>query len=173
MTARARIRARLGSACGRSTAVRGARAPSSRERSTVVRGVRIPSSRGQSTVEVVGLLPLLLAAGLAVFSLLHAGRAEEAAGNAAEAGAVALLQGREPREAASAALAGWPERRAAIAVSGRRVTVRVTPPGPFGARLRASATADAGRRVTVRVTPPGPFGARLRASVTADAGRRP
>ena len=65
-------------------------------------------ARGQSTVEVVGLLPLLLAAGVAVLSLLSAGRAEEAAGNAAEAGAVALLQGREPRAAARAALAGWP-----------------------------------------------------------------
>ena len=107
---------------------------------------RAGSACGQSTVELVGLLPLILAAGLAVFSLLHAGRAEEAAGNAAEVGAVALLQGREPRAAARAALGGWPEQRAAIEISGRRVTVRVTPPGPFGARLRASATADAGPR---------------------------
>ena len=69
-------------------------------------------ARGQSTVEVVGLLPLLLAAGLAVFCVLSAGRAEEAAGNAAEAGAVALLQGREPRAAARAALAGLAGRGA-------------------------------------------------------------
>jgi len=131
MTSRARVRRQVGSARGRST---------------VMRGVRVRSSSGQSTVEVVGLLPLLLAAGLAVFSLLDAGRAEEAAGNAAEVGAVALLQGREPRAAARAALAGWPERRAAIEISGRRVTVRVTPAGPLGARLRASATADAGPR---------------------------
>ena len=106
--------------------------------------VRVGSARGQSTVEVVGLLPLLLAAGLAVFSLLSAGRAEEVAGNAAEAGAVALLQERDPRAAARTALAGWPEQRAAIRIAGRRVTVRVTPAGPFGARLRATATADAG-----------------------------
>ena len=126
---------------GQPTAVRTARVRFARGRSTVV---RVGSARGQSTVEVVGLLPLLLAAGLAVFSLLSAGRAEEVAGNAAEAGAVALLQGREPRTAARAALAGWPEQRAAIRIAGRRVTVRVTPAGPFGARLRASATADAG-----------------------------
>jgi Flp pilus assembly protein TadG len=107
---------------------------------------RVGSARGQSTAEVVGLLPLLLAVGLAVFSLLHASRAEEVAGSAAEAGAVALLQGREPRAAARAALTGWPARRATIAISGRRVTVRLTPPGPFGPRLRASATADAGAR---------------------------
>jgi Flp pilus assembly protein TadG len=109
------------------------------------RGCCVRSARGQSTVEVVALLPLLLAAGLAVFSLLSAGRAEEVAGNAAEAGAVALLQGREPRAAARAALAGWPSERADVRLLGRRVTVRVTPRGPFGARLRASATADAGR----------------------------
>jgi hypothetical protein len=106
--------------------------------------VRVRSARGQSTVEVVGLLPLLLAVGVAVLSLLSAGRAEEAAGSAAEAGAVALLQGREPAAAARAALPGWPARRTQIRVAGRRVTVRVTPAGPLGARLRASATADAG-----------------------------
>jgi Flp pilus assembly protein TadG len=131
MTGRARVRSHVGSPRGQSM---------------VVRGVRARSARGQSTVEVVGLLPLLLAAGLAVFSLLHAGRAEEVAGSAAEAGAVALLQGREPRAAVRAALAGWPKERAQVLVAGRRVTVRVTPPGPFGARLRASATANAGSR---------------------------
>jgi hypothetical protein len=109
-----------------------------------MRAGRLRSPAGQSTVEVVGLLPLLLAVGLAVGALLGAGRAEEAAGGAAEAGAVALLQGREPRAAARAALAGWPPKRVKIRVRGRRVTVRVTPAGPFGARLRAQVTADAG-----------------------------
>ena len=104
------------------------------------------SSGGQSTVEVVGLLPLLLAVGLGVYSLLSAGTAEHAAGGAAEAGAVALLQGRDGRAAARAALDGWPMRRTSIAVRGRRVTVHVTPAGPLGARLRAVATADAGGR---------------------------
>lgn len=101
-------------------------------------------ARGQSTVEVVALLPLLLAVGMAVLTFLSAGRAQEVAGNAAEAGAVALLQGREPRAAVRAALAGWPVERVRVRVAGRRVTVRVTPAGPFGARLRASATANAG-----------------------------
>ena len=102
------------------------------------------SSSGQSTVELIGLLPLLLAVGLGVSTLLSAGAAEQAAGGAAEAGAIALLQGRDPRAAAREALTEWPRRRTAIAVRGRRVTVRVTPPGPLGARLRAEATADAG-----------------------------
>ena len=109
-------------------------------------GVRRPfrSPCGQSTVEVVALLPLLLAVGLAAFTVLSAGRAEEAAGAAAEAGAAALLQDREPRAAARGALGGWPHGRAEVRVEGRRVTVRVTPAGPFGRRLRASVTAAAG-----------------------------
>ena len=105
---------------------------------------RLHGSSGQSTVEVVGLLPLLLAVGLGALSLLSAGAAEQAAGGAAEAGAVALLQGRDARAAARAALEGWPERRTRITVRGRRVTVRVTPSGPLGARLRAEVSAVAG-----------------------------
>ena len=99
---------------------------------------------GQSTVEVIGLLPLLLAVGLGVFALLSAGSAREAASGAAEAGAVALLQGRDARAAARDALGRWPRDRTRIVVAGRRVTVRVTPSGPFGARRRATVTADAG-----------------------------
>jgi hypothetical protein len=102
------------------------------------------SSGGQSTVEVIGLLPLLLAVGLGVLSLLSAGAAEQAAGGAAEAGAVALLQGRDGRAAARAALDDWPERRTHVVVRGSRVTVRVTPRGPLGARLTAEVSADAG-----------------------------
>lgn len=104
--------------------------------------MRSPS--GQSTVEVIGLLPLLLAVGLGVASLLSAGAAEQAAGGAAEAGAVALIQGRDAGAAARAALDDWPERRTRVVVRGRRVTVRVTPRGPLGTRLRAEVSADAG-----------------------------
>lgn len=102
---------------------------------------------GQATVELVGLLPLLVAAGFGVFSVLAAAKAEELASNAAEAGAVAVLQDHDPEEAARAALPGWSRRQATIRVAGRRVTVRVRPRGPFGPvneRLTASVTADAG-----------------------------
>ena len=86
---------------------------------------------GQSTVEVIGLLPLLLAVGLGVFAFLSAGAAREAASGAAEAGAVALLQGRDARAAARAALPGWPRRRTRITVAGRRVTGRGHPERPL------------------------------------------
>jgi hypothetical protein len=114
---------------------------------------------GQSTVEVVGLLPILLAAGLGAYSLFSAGAAEHAADGAAEAGAVALLQGRDARAAARSALEDWPARRTRIAVDGRRVTITVTPSGPLGARLRARATADAGP-APFAAERPGPGGPR-------------
>lgn len=103
--------------------------------------------RGQASVELVALLPLLLAAGFGVFSLLGAGAAAEAAGASAEAGAIALVQGRDAEAAARAALGGWPGADARIRVEGRRVTVRVTPRSPLPAlddRLAATVSAEAG-----------------------------
>jgi len=105
------------------------------------------SSAGQATVELVGLLPLLAAAGFGVFSALAAAKAEELASSAAEAGAVALLQENDPEKAARSALPGWSREQARIRVDGRRVIVHVRPRGPVGAineRLTASVTADAG-----------------------------
>jgi len=104
--------------------------------------------RGQATVELVGLLPLLLAVGFAVFSVLGAGAASEAAGAAAEAGAIALLQDRDPAAAARASLSGWPRRDIDIGVRDGAVTVRVVPHGPLPAldeRLAATTTVHTGR----------------------------
>jgi len=126
---------------------------------------------GQSTVEVIGLLPLLLAVGLGVFAVLSAGAAREAASGAAEAGAVALLQGRDARAAARAALPGWPRRRTRITVAGRRVVVAVTPSGPFGARLQATASADAGDSPSLSGARRSPM-SRLLASTSGSTGGR-
>ena len=109
--------------------------------------MRLARESGQASVELVALLPLLVAVGLGAFSLLGAGAAAEAAGAAAEAGAIALVQGRDAEAAARAALSGWPPPDTQIRVSGRRVTVRVAPAGPLGPlddRLAATVTADAG-----------------------------
>ena len=95
---------------------------------------------GQSTVEVIGLLPLLLAVGLGVFALLSAGAAREAAGGAAEAGAVALLQGRDARAAARAALPGWPRAARGSpspAAASRSRSPRAGRSGPASAPPRA------------------------------------
>jgi hypothetical protein len=107
------------------------------------------SARGQAAVEVVGMLPLLAVAGVAVLQLLAAGAAHEYAGHAAEAGAIALADGRDAKEAASDALPGWSRRRLDVRVDGRRVRVRLRPPAVIrrvGDLLAAETTADAGPR---------------------------
>ena len=105
------------------------------------------SCRGQATVELLALLPLILAVALVAAQALALGRAHELAGHAAEAGAVALVQGRDVRAAVRAAVPGWPRERVRIRVDGRRVAVelRATAVVPVPAAwLRARAQADAG-----------------------------
>jgi hypothetical protein len=106
-----------------------------------------PGSAGQATVELVALLPLAALIALTIGQLLAAGSARELAGNAAEAGAAAILQGADPTAAARDALPGWSRDRASVQVEGRRVEVRLRPrvvaPG-LADRLEATATADAG-----------------------------
>jgi Flp pilus assembly protein TadG len=109
----------------------------------------VVNERGQATVEVVALLPMLVVAALAVVALLAAGQARELAGHAAAAGAMAILQGSDPEDAARAAAPGWSRERMDVRVSGRRVRVRVRPRPPFGLAgrmLEATAVADAGPR---------------------------
>lgn len=108
---------------------------------------RMRGQRGQSSVEVVALLPVLTALGLGLMQVLAAGAAAEYAGHAAEAGAVALVQGGDPTEAARKALPSWSGREVAVQVSGQRVEVKVEPPAlvpALGALLAAEAEADAG-----------------------------
>jgi hypothetical protein len=100
---------------------------------------------GQATVELVFFLPLLLLLAAAGAALLAAGAAEEQAGLAAEAGALAILEGSDPRAAAREALP--PRTHATIDVRGRRVTVHVRPAIALTAlarRLTATEWADAG-----------------------------
>ena len=103
--------------------------------------------RGQSAVELVALLPLLAAVALAAFTLLSAQAADEQAATAAQAGAMALLQDGNPRDAARNALPGVSRQRSRISVDGRRVRVTIRPSGPLAGltgALTATATADAG-----------------------------
>ena len=107
----------------------------------------VPGPRGQASVELLGILPLALLIALAIAQFLAAGSARELAGNAAEAGAVALLQGTDPTEAARNALPGWSRDRATIDIAGRRVDIHLRPRTviPLVANhLEAHASADAG-----------------------------
>jgi hypothetical protein len=108
---------------------------------------RLSSECGQATVELVALLPLAVAAGLAGATILAAQSAAEHAGQAAHAGAIALLQDRDARAAARKALPHGTQ--AEIAVRGRRVTVTVEPNVLLLATaLTATASADAGPEPT-------------------------
>jgi hypothetical protein len=107
----------------------------------------VPGPCGQASVELLGILPLALLIALAIAQLLAAGSARELAGNAAEAGAAALLQGADPAEAARKALPGWSRDRATVHVSGHRVEIHLRPRTviPLLANhLEARASADAG-----------------------------
>ena len=100
-----------------------ARCPGQSTRST-------PHARcpGQSTVEVVAMLPLLAIVAFAALQILAAGLAAELADHAAEAGAVAILEGTDPHDAAKRAIPGWSGAHVDVAVHGKTVRVRVRPP---------------------------------------------
>ncbi len=102
---------------------------------------------GQASVELVALAPLLVIVVLAAAQVLAAGAARELADHAAEAGAVALLQGTDAKAAARDAVPGWSRGRLAVRVDGRRVRVRLRPRAflpTLGGMLEASGDADAG-----------------------------
>jgi pilus assembly protein CpaE len=99
---------------------------------------------GQASVELLGVLPSLIALALAAFQLLAVGYASVLAGSAAEAGALALAAGGDPRAGAREALPGWSRARAEVRVSGGEVGVRLRPPAlirALGERLTVSGEA--------------------------------
>ena len=100
---------------------------------------------GQASIELLGALPALLLVALVGFQLLAVGYSAVLAGNAAEAGALALAAGADPRAGVKEALPGWSRARAQVRVSGDTVRVRLRPLSLLGAleeRLRVSATAS-------------------------------
>ncbi len=109
---------------------------------------RLACARGQATIELLGLLPLVVLIGLVGFSFVASSTAHEQAGEAAEAGALALLQGGpDARTAAREALPEHLRSRSTVTVTGRHVHVRVRPRMPIAAlsnRLAGEAHADAG-----------------------------
>jgi hypothetical protein len=109
--------------------------------------MRTDRERGQATVELVALLPLLLAVALTAATILAGQAAAEQAGQAAEAGAIALIHGDDARAAARTAIPEQARGRTDVEVTGSRVTVTLRPRVPLGflaAALEATATADAG-----------------------------
>ena len=108
---------------------------------------RLAGEAGQSTIELVALLPIIAVVAAAGFTVLSSRSAADQAVAAAQAGAMALLQDANPRDAARAALPASVRPRAAIRITGRRVLVTIPASGPLAAVapfLAASSTADAG-----------------------------
>jgi len=99
---------------------------------------------GQAALEVLALVPALVAVGLGALQLLAVGYASVLAGGAAEAGALALAAEADPESAAKRALPGWSQARAEITVRDGRVAVRLRPPSPLeglAERLEVTGTA--------------------------------
>jgi hypothetical protein len=105
------------------------------------------SERGQASVEVVAAVPALLLVALVVFQLLAVGYSAVLAGDAAEAGALALAGGADARAASRSAVPGWSRARMTVVVRGGVVRVAMRPPSPLavvGRRLSVHATAALG-----------------------------
>ena len=88
----------------------------------------VGAERGQGSVELLAVLPVVVVVALAAAQLLAVGYSSVLADNAAEAGALALAGGADPRAAARAAMPGWSRARARVSVEGGEVQVRLRPP---------------------------------------------
>ena len=109
---------------------------------------RNEGARGQATVEAIALVPLMVAVGLGILQLMAVGYASVLAGHAAEAGALAVAAGGDPKRAVRQALPGWSRARARVEVHGGRVEVHLRPPSPLkaladGLEVTGTATVEA------------------------------
>ena len=109
---------------------------------------RLSRADGQAAIELLGALPLLLVVATAFCQLLAVGYSALLAGNAAEAGALAIAARADGAASARRALPGWSRGRAEVHVRGGRVTVRLRPPSLVpgtGGVLQVSSTARISR----------------------------
>ena len=92
--------------------------------------------RGQATIELLGALPVVLLLGLVLLQALAVGYASVLAGTGAEAGALALAAGADPKAGVHESLPGWSRARTRVSVNGGTVHVRLRPPSPLRALAR-------------------------------------
>jgi hypothetical protein len=86
---------------------------------------------GQASVELVAGAAVMLLVALLVLQLLATGYAAVMADHAAEAGALALANGRAAPDAARSAVPAWPKGATRVRVEGDAVEVTLVPPSPF------------------------------------------
>jgi hypothetical protein len=96
----------------------------------------LKGERGQALVELIAGMPVIVTLGLVLLQLLAAGYSAVLAGGAAEAGALALAGGGDPRAAVKRALPGWSEAGLRLEVGAESVRVRLRPPSPIAAVAR-------------------------------------
>ena len=84
--------------------------------------------RGQAAVELVAGLPALLLLAAVVMQLLAVGYTAVLAGDAAEAGALAIARRGAPESAARAAIPGWARGGLQVRRTVGAVNVQVRPP---------------------------------------------
>jgi hypothetical protein len=102
------------------------------------------SELGQASVELLAFVPLVLAVALVAAQLLAVGYSSVLAGNAAEAGALALAGGGDVRAAVRRALPSWSRTKARVTVTRGEVQVELRSPTLLRALagdLEVSATA--------------------------------
>ena len=101
---------------------------------------------GQASVEAIAGIAALLLTAAVCFQLLAAGYSSTLADGAAEAGAVALVQGKPVDAAVRKALPDWARSRYSVSRFGGRVEVRLRPPAlvsSLGDRLELTSSATA------------------------------
>ena len=109
---------------------------------------RLSGGEGQAAIELLGALPVLLAVATVLCQLLAVGYSALLAGNAAEAGALAVAARADGVASARQALPGWSRGRAGITVRGGRVSVSLQPPSLWpgaGRVLEVESTARVAR----------------------------
>jgi hypothetical protein len=103
---------------------------------------------GQASVELLGALPALLLVGAVLLQALAVGYSAVLAGNAAEAGALALAGGGDVVTASRRAVPGWSRAGMRVSAADGRVRVRMRPPAPMASlarRLEIDASAAVAR----------------------------
>ncbi len=97
---------------------------------------------GQAQLELLAGLPLLLLACLVALQLVAVAYGQSLADGAAEAGAIAVADGRSPERAARDALPGWAASRVDVDAGGGEVEVELRVPAVLpGLPDRAAARA--------------------------------
>jgi len=105
----------------------------------------LAGEHGQALVEVVGALPAMLLVGAVLLQALAVGYSAVLAGSAAQAGALALADGRSAQAAVRHAVPGWSRARVEVRAVGEAVRVSMRPPSPLGlVAEKLTVTAEAG-----------------------------